>query len=99
MIFRQKAQKGSILIFVLGLIILISVISIRLMEETTRELRHVTQTFRKDELRVYAYSCLDLAVSGLHEWNSVANALENHHECFDVKRWSEMWGSSLETLL
>ena len=99
MIFRQKAQKGSILIFVLGLIILISVISVRLMEETTQELRHVTQTFRKDELRVYAYSCLDLAVSGLHEWNSVANALENHHECFDVKRWSEMWGSSLETLL
>ena len=45
-------------------------ISVRLMEETTQELRHVTQTFRKDELRVYAYSCLDLAVRD-YEWNSV----------------------------
>lgn len=61
-------KKGSILIFVLAIIVFISVLSVRLMKETTQELRHVSQFHRCDDLRTYAYSALDLVVGVLNEF-------------------------------
>jgi len=61
-------KKGSILVFVLALIVLLSVLSVRLMEETVQELRHVSQFHRRDDLRMHAYSALDLAVGVLSEF-------------------------------
>ena len=47
-------KKGSVLVFVLALIVFISVLCVRLMKETTQELRHVSQFHRRDDLRTYA---------------------------------------------
>ena len=61
-------KRGSILVFVLALIVLLGVLSMRLMKETVQELRHVSQFHRRDDLRTYAYSALDLTVSVLNEF-------------------------------
>ena len=58
----NSRKKGSILVFVLALIVFVSVLSVRLMKETTQELRHVSQFHRRDDLRTYAYSALDLSL-------------------------------------
>ena len=49
-------RKGSILVFILALIVLLSVLCMRLMQETVQELRHVSQFHRRDDLRMHAYS-------------------------------------------
>ena len=46
----KKEKSGSILVFVLALIVLLSVLCMRLMEETMQELRHVSQFHRRDDL-------------------------------------------------
>ena len=61
-------KKGSVLVFVLALIVFISVLCVRLMKETTQELRHVSQFHRRDDLRTYAYSALDLVVGVVNEY-------------------------------
>ena len=68
-------RRGSILVFVLALIVLLSVLSTRLMEETVQELRHVSQFHRRDDLRMHAYSALDLAVGVLIEFQLLEGKL------------------------
>lgn len=68
-------KRGSILVFVLALIVLLSVLSVRLMEETVQELRHVSQFHRRDDLRIHAYSALDLAVGVLGEFQLLEGKL------------------------
>ena len=70
-------KKGSVLVFVLALIVFISVLCVRLMKETTQELRHVSQFHRRDDLRTYAYSALDLVVGVVNEYKMALNKLEN----------------------
>ena len=64
------SKRGSILVFVLALIVLLSVLCLRLMEETVQELRHVSQFYRRDNLRTHAYSGLDVAAGVLHEFQT-----------------------------
>ena len=68
-------RKGSILVFVLALIVLLSVLSFRLAEETIQELRHVSQFHRRDDLRMHAYSALDLATGVLNEFKALEGQL------------------------
>ncbi len=68
-------NRGSILVFVLAMIVLLSVLSMRLMEETVQELRHVSQFHRRDDLRIHAYSALDLAVAVLNEFQMIEGQL------------------------
>ena len=68
-------RRGSVLVFVLALIVLLSVLSVRLMEETVQELRHVSQFHRRDDLRMHAYSALDLAVGVLSEFQLLEGKL------------------------
>jgi hypothetical protein len=68
-------RRGSILVFVLALIVLLSVLSTRLMEETVQELRHVSQFHRRDDLRMHAYSALDLTVGVLSEFQLLEGKL------------------------
>ena len=77
MIDRSVRKKGSILVFVLALIVFISVLSIRLMKETTQELRHVSQFHKRDDLRTYAYSALDSAVAVMNEYKMALQKLGN----------------------
>ena len=65
---KNRAKTGSILIFVLVLILLISVIATRLMQETIQEMRYVSQQHFRDNLRIHAYSVLDLTVGVLNEF-------------------------------
>ena len=44
--FAGNRRKGSILVFVLALIVLLSVLCLRLMEEGIREARHLDQFHR-----------------------------------------------------
>lgn len=77
MMMANKKKKGSILVFVLALIVFISVLSIRLMKETTQELRHVSQFHRRDDLRTFAYSALDVAAGVINEYVMALNKLKN----------------------
>ena len=73
----NKKKKGSILVFVLALIVFISVLSIRLMKETTQELRHVSQFHKRDDLRTFAYSALDVAAGVINEYIMALTKLKN----------------------
>ncbi|MDA0724572.1 MAG: hypothetical protein O3B25_09960, partial [Verrucomicrobia bacterium] len=53
-----RHRRGSVLIFVLAIIVLLSVLAMRLLEETVREMEHVSQFHRRDALRIQAYSAL-----------------------------------------
>ena len=79
-------QRGSILVFILALIVLLSVLCMRLMQETVQELRHVSQFHRRDDLRMHAYSAMDIAVGVLNEFMMVEGAL------YDP---SQGWGNPL----
>ena len=50
---------------------------IRLMKETTQELRHVSQIHRRDDLRTFAYSALDVAAGVINEYVMALNKLKN----------------------
>ena len=65
---NRKSKKGAILVFVLGLVVLLGSLCLRLMNETVQELRLVSQYHKKDELRLHAYSLLDLTVAVLNEF-------------------------------
>lgn len=82
----MKKNKGSILVFILALIVLLSILCMRLMQETVQELRHVSQFHRRDDLRMHAYSALDLAVGVLNEFMMVEKTL------YDP---SQGWGNPL----
>ena len=64
-------KKGAILVFVLGLVVLLGALCLRLMEETVQELRHVSQFHKRDDLRLNAYSLLDLTVGVLNEFRTL----------------------------
>ena len=72
---KNRAKTGSILIFVLVLILLISVIATRLMQETIQEMRYVSQQHFRDNLRIHAYSVLDLTVGVLNEFFMIERTL------------------------
>ena len=71
----NRKKRGSILIFVLVLIVLLSVISTRLMQETIQEMRYVSQQHFRDNLRINAYSLLDLTVGVLNEFSMIEKTL------------------------
>ena len=83
-------KKGSVLVFVLALIVFISVLCVRLMKETTQELRHVSQFHRRDDLRTYAYSALDLVVGVVNEYKMALNKLENGQGWQNPLKFAEM---------
>ena len=83
---KVMKNKGSILVFILALIVLLSILCMRLMQETVQELRHVSQFHRRDDLRMHAYSALDLAVGVLNEFMIVEKTL------YDP---SQGWGNPL----
>jgi hypothetical protein len=88
---RNQSKKGAILVFVLALIVFISVLCLRLMEETVQELRHVSQQHRRDDLRVNAYSALDLAVGVLNEFKTIEGALYDPAQGWgDPLSWAEV---------
>ena len=41
------------------------------MEETIQELRHVSQFHKRDDLRLHAYSLLDITVGVLNEFRTL----------------------------
>ena len=47
----------------------------RLMQETVQELRHVSQFHKRDDLRMHAYSALDVAVGVLNEFIEMEGTL------------------------
>ncbi|MDB4331386.1 general secretion pathway protein GspK [bacterium] len=72
---KNNKQTGSILIFVLVLIVLLSVIATRLMQETIQEMRYVSQQHFRDNLRTHAYSVLDLSIGVLNEFRMIERNL------------------------
>ena len=63
------------MVFVLAIIVLLSVLTMRLLEETMQEIRHVSQFHRRDNLRLHAYSALEVALGSLTEWKQVEGQL------------------------
>ena len=64
-------KRGAILVFVLGLVVLLGTLCLRLMEETIHELRHVSQFHKRDDLRLHAYSLVDITVGVLNEFRTL----------------------------
>ena len=60
------------------------------MKETTQELRHVSQFHRRDDLRTYAYSALDLVVGVVNEYKMALNKLENGQGWQNPLKFAEM---------
>jgi len=69
----RNSKKGAILVFVLGLVVLLGSLCLRLMEETVQELRLVSQYHKRDDLRLEAYSLLDVTVAVLNEFRTLDN--------------------------
>lgn len=63
------------MVFILALIVLLAILCMRLMQETVQELRHVSQFHKRDDLRMHAYSALDVAVGVLNEFMQVEGTL------------------------
>ena len=72
---QNEKRRGSILVFILAIIVLLSVLCMRLMQETVQELRHVSQFHKRDDLRMHAYSALDLAFGVLKEFKEIETTL------------------------
>jgi len=86
---KAGKRKGAILVFVLALVVFLSVLCMRLMEETVQELRHVSQYHRRDNLRVHAYSALDVAAGVLNEFKIIeGNLFEPQQGWGDPLAWS-----------
>jgi hypothetical protein len=68
-----NSKKGAILVFVLGLVVLLGSLCLRLMEETVKELKLVSQYHKRDDLRLQAYSLLDVTVAVLNEFHILDN--------------------------
>ena len=91
----NKKKKGSILVFVLALIVFISVLSIRLMKETTQELRHVSQFHKRDDLRTFAYSALDVAAGVINEYIMALTKLKNGQAWQQPLQFAELQNPNL----
>jgi len=87
----NRFRRGSVLVFVLAMIVLLSVLCLRLMEETVQELRHVSQFYRRDDLRMHAYSALDVAAGVLAEFKTFdGGALKPGGGWEDPLAWTEL---------
>jgi len=84
----HKRHSGSVLVFVLALIVLLSVLAMRLVNETVSEMRHMSQFHRRDDLRVHAYSALEVTLGTLAEWNEIRGG--------KLHSPSEGWGNPYE---
>ncbi len=84
---KRRSKAGSILVFVLVLIVLLSVVATRLMQETVQELRYVSQQHYRDNLRIHAYSLLDLTVGVINEFAMIERTLYSP---------AQGWGNPLE---
>ena len=72
---ERKRSSGSVLVFVLAMVVLLSVLAMRLMNETMREIQHLSQFHRRDALRVHAYSALEIGIGVLAEWREIKKQL------------------------
>ena len=72
---KARGRRGSVLIFVLAMIVLLAVLSMRLLEETVREMEHVSQFHKRDDMRLQAYSAFETALGVLEEWRMVEGQL------------------------
>ena len=83
--------RGSILIFVLGIVVLLGALCLRLREETVQELRHVSQFHKRDDLRLHAYSLLDITVGVLNEFRTLdSKSLKTGGGWEKPLEWSEL---------
>jgi hypothetical protein len=86
-----NSKKGAILVFVLGLVVLLGSLCLRLMEETVKELRLVSQYHKRDDLRLHAYSLLDITVGVLSEFRLLDDpSLKTDGGWSDPLLWSEI---------
>jgi hypothetical protein len=87
----RNSKKGAILVFVLGLVVLLGSLCLRLMEETVQELRLVSQYHKRDDLRLHAYSLLDISVGVLNEFRLLDSpSLKTGGGWHDPLKWSEL---------
>ena len=88
---KLNSKKGAILVFVLGLVVLLGSLCLRLMEETVKELRLVSQYHKRDDLRLHAYSLLDITVGVLNEFRLLDDqSLKSGGGWENPLQWSEI---------
>jgi len=86
-----NSKKGAILVFVLGIVVLLGSLCLRLMEETVKELRLVSQYHKRDDLRLHAYSLLDITVGVLSEFRLLDDqSLKSGGGWENPLQWSEI---------
>ncbi len=89
---EKVKKRGAILVFVLGLVVLLGALCLRLMEETVQELRHVSQYHKRDDLRLHAYSLLDITVGVMQEFRTLdGNELKSSSGWTNPLKWSGLY--------
>ena len=85
--WRGQAGRGSILVFVLVMIVFLAALTLQLLDEAMRAGRYVVQYHKRDDLRLHAYSALEISLGALNEWALVEKQLFAP---------SQGWGSPLQ---
>lgn len=69
--FKKKPQRGVVLLFVMGMIFLISIVVVQFLNLATREIHRRGRFAYEGEFRVEAMNALMLAMAVLHECKSL----------------------------
>ena len=80
-------QRGSVIVLVLVFIVLLSFIVVAFLEEATAKVKYYGLFHNRDDLRVDAYSALEISLAVINEYREVEGAL-----------WApaQGWGNPLE---
>ena len=64
---RSRRRQGSVLVAVLGIVLLLSILITRFMEETLQDLEYRALFNEPPQIRSYAFSMLEVALATVHE--------------------------------
>lgn len=70
-----RSKKGGILIYILGMIALLSIIVTEFLLEAAAEIRYRSQVTHRDDLKILAYSALETTVAVLAEVKAIDKKL------------------------
>lgn len=83
----MRSKRGGILIYMLGMIALLSIVVTQFLMETATEIRYRSQVTHRDDLKILAHSVLDTTIAVLAEINEIDKGLYSP---------SQDWGTPLQ---
>jgi len=72
---QQRGQRGSIIVLVLIFVVLLTFIVVAFLEEASARVKYYGLFHNRDDLRVDAYSALEIALAVINQYREVEGAL------------------------